>query len=89
MAPNRTDFGKFVDVHDLYFGSYPALVDTSSDQGNYDNEGDQFFGYLGSSAYPNGDPNWNSVDFTSNSVGNNLTRNVWHYFAQYVPYWLG
>ena len=88
LAPDRTDFGKFVDVHDIYFGTYSALVDTSSDQGNYNNEGDQFFGYLGSSAYPNGDPNWNGVDFTSNNVGNNLTRNVWHYFAQYVPYWL-
>lgn len=88
LAPDRTDFGKFVDVHDIYFGTYSALVDTSSDQGNYTNEGDQFFGYFGSSAYPNGDPNWNSVDFTSNGVANNITRNVWRYFAQYVPYWL-
>ena len=89
LAPDRTDFGKFVDVHDIYFGTYSALVDTSSDQGNYTNEGDQFFGYFGSAAYPNGDPNWNSTDFTLNGVANNITRNTWIYFASYVPYWLG
>ena len=89
LAPDRGDFGKFTDVHDIYFGTYSALVDVNdADDGNYLNEGDQFFGYLGSSAYPNGDPYWNSVDFTSGSAGNNITRNVWHYFGQYVPYWL-
>ena len=77
-------------MHDIYFGTYSALVDVNdADNGNYLNEGDQFFGYLGNSAYPNGDPHWNSVDFTANSAGNNITRNVWHYFGQYVPYWLG
>ncbi len=25
----------------------------------------------------------------SNGANNNITRNVWQYFAQYVPYWLG
>ena len=60
-----------------------------ADDGYYLNEGDQFFGYLGSSAYPNGDPNWNSIDFTNNGIKSNITRNTWHYFAQYVPYWLG
>jgi hypothetical protein len=90
LAPDRDDFGKFDDVHDIYFGTYSALVDINdADDGFYLNEGDQFFGYLGSSAYPNGDPNWNSVDFTVNGTGNNITRNVWHYFGQYVPYWLG
>ena len=89
VAPDRTDFGKFGDVHDIYFGTYSALVDTSADSGNYTNEGDQFFGYLSNSAYPNGDPNWDSVDFTFNGVNNNITRNVWKYFAAYVPYWLG
>ncbi len=88
LAPDRTDFGKFVDVHDIYFGTYSALVDTSADQGNYTNEGDQFFGYFGSAAYPNGDPNWNSTDFISGGVNNNITRNTWQYFAAYVPYWL-
>ena len=89
LAPDRDDFGKFGDVHDIYFGTYSALVDINdNDNGYYLNEGDQFFGYLGAGTYPNGDPNWNSTDFTCNGVQENITRNVWHYFAQYVPYWL-
>lgn len=88
-APDRGDFGKWPDVHDIYFGTYSALVDKNpDDNGNYNNESDQLFGYFGSSAYPNGDPNWNSTDFSFNSANNNITRNVWKYFAQYVPYWL-
>ena len=91
LAPDRDDFGKFVDVHDIYFGAYSSLVDINdADDGFYTNEGDQFFGYLGNSAYPNGDPNWTSTDFIApGGAGNNITRNVWQYFAQYVPYWLG
>ncbi len=90
VAPDRGDFGKFGDTYDIYFGTYSALVDVNpADNGNYSNEGDQFFGYFGSSPYPNGDPYWNSVDFTLGGVGNNLTRNVWRYFANYIPYWLG
>ena len=87
LAPDRFDFGKWPDVHDIYFGTYSALVDTSNDSGNYNNESDQFFGYFGNAGYPNGDPNWNSADF-NNGANNNITRNVWKYFAQYVPYWL-
>ncbi len=87
LAPDRYDFGKWTDVHDIYFGTYSSLVDDSNDSGNYTNENDQFFGYFGNSPYPNGDPNWNSADF-NNGANNNITRNVWEYFAQYVPYWL-
>ena len=87
LAPDRFDFGKWPDVHDIYFGTYSALVDTSNNSGNYNSESDQFLGYFGNSAYPNGDPNWNSTDF-NNGANNNITRNVWKYFAQYVPYWL-
>ena len=89
VAPDRTDFGKFGDVHDIYFGTYSALVDTASDSGNYLNEGDQFFGYLGNNPFPNGEPEWNSVDFSLSGVNNNITRNTWRYFASYIPYWLG
>lgn len=90
VAPDRGDFGKFGDVYDIYFGTYSALVDVNpNDNGNYLNEGDQFFGYFGNATYPGGDPYWNSVDFTLNGAGNNITRNVWRYFASYVPYWLG
>ncbi|MBV9008356.1 MAG: hypothetical protein JO354_04205 [Verrucomicrobia bacterium] len=88
LAPDRYDFGKWPDVHDIYFGTYSALVDDSQDSGNYTNENDQFFGYFGNAAYPNGDPNWDSADFTFNGANYNITRDVWKYFAQYVPYWL-
>jgi hypothetical protein len=88
LAPDRYDFGKWPDVHDIYFGTYSALVDNSNDSGNYNSENDQFFGYFGSAAYPNGDPNWTSQDFNLNGGNYNITRDVWKYFAQYVPYWL-
>ncbi len=31
VAPDRSDFGKWTDVRDFYFGSYDALVKTASD----------------------------------------------------------
>ena len=90
LATDRGDFSKFSDVYDIYYGAYSALVDLNpADNNNYLSTVDQFYGYFGASAYPNGDPNWNGVDFTVSGVGNNLTRNTWRYFAQYVPYWLG
>ena len=43
VAPDRGDFGKFTDVHDVFFGRYSALVcQNPSDNGNYLNEGDTF-----------------------------------------------
>ncbi len=42
-APDRGDFGKWPDVHDIFFGRYSALVcQNPSDNGNYLNEGDTF-----------------------------------------------
>ena len=79
-APDRNDFGKFADTFDIYFGQYSALVCLNNqDNGNYLNEND-IFQY--------GDPAWNSVDFAVSGVNNNITRNVWRYFASYIPYWL-
>lgn len=79
-APDRNDFGKFGDVFDIYFGDYSALVCLNDqDDNNYLNEND-VFNYA--------DPSWTSVDFTDNGISNNITRNVWQYFASYVPYWL-
>jgi hypothetical protein len=79
-APDRNDFGKFGDTFDVYFGQYSALVCLNNqDNGNYLNE-DDIFQY--------GNSLWNSVDFSINGVNNNITRNVWRYFASYVPYWL-
>jgi glycosidase len=79
-APDRNDFGKFSDTFDAFFGNYAALVcHNNGDNGNYLNEGD-WFDYSNS--------NWTSTDFVSNSINNNITRNLWRYFAAYVPFWL-
>ncbi len=80
VAPDRGDFGKFNDVKDIYFGRYAALVcQNPQDNGNHLNEGD-WFDYT--------DPNWTGVDFVQGTVTNNITRNVWKYFADYILYWL-
>ncbi len=80
VAPDRGDFGKFTDVDDIYFGRYSALVDKNPDNnGDYLNEADQF-------AY--GDSDWTSADFTLNGQPQNITRNVWKYFADYILFWL-
>jgi hypothetical protein len=43
LAPDRGDFGKWPDVHDVFFGNYAALVcENPQDNGNYLNEGDWF-----------------------------------------------
>jgi len=43
VAPDRGDFGKFEDTHDVFFGRYSALVcQNPSDNGNYLNESDNF-----------------------------------------------
>ena len=43
VAPDRGDFGKFGDTHDVFFGRYAALVcQNPSDNGNYLNESDTF-----------------------------------------------
>lgn len=79
-APDRNDFGKFGDTFDIYFGEYSALVCLNDqDDGNYLNEND-IFQYS--------DPAWTSTDFVNGGVSNNITRNVWRYFASYIPYWL-
>ncbi|MFL6516314.1 MAG: hypothetical protein ACJ8M1_14940 [Chthoniobacterales bacterium] len=91
-APDRFDFGKFGDTFDIFFGHYAALVciNDPPPQGNdshrfdFKNQGD-WFDY--------GDGNWIGTDFSvagpnNTVVNNNITRNVWRYFAQYIPYWL-
>lgn len=42
-APDRGDFGKWLDVRDIFFGRYAALVALNpQDNGNFNNEGDWF-----------------------------------------------
>ncbi len=80
VAPDRGDFGKFGDTYDVFHGSYSALVNHNpDDNGAYTNEDDQFF---------YGDPDWTSIDLTINSQGQNITKNVWKYFADYLIYWI-
>jgi len=92
LAADRFDFGKFIDVHDVYFGNYASLVDldeTSSYDSNGDsyeskylNEGDWFDYSTGSNdaldAYTN----------SGNGHFDTVTQNVWKYFAWYIPFWL-
>ena len=77
-APDRYDFGKWNDVHDIYFGRYAALVANSAQTGNFSNEGDWF-------DYTIGDENTSG---SGNGHFDAVTRNVWRYFADYVLYWL-
>ena len=74
IAPDRADFGKFGDVHDVFFGVYSALVcQNPADNGNYLNEADQF-------DYTKG----------TGSTGNfdNITQNVWRYFSDQILFLL-
>jgi glycosidase len=88
LAADRFDFGKFVDVHDVYFGNYAALVDleTSQDEENYLSEGDWFDYSIGSGGVSN-----DALDASTNSGNGHfdtVAQNVWKYFAWYIPYWL-
>ena len=88
LAADRFDFGKFVDVHDIYFGNYAALVDVddSQEEENYKNEGDWFDYSIGSGGVSN-----DYLDASTNSGNGHfdtVTQNVWKYFAWYIPYWL-
>jgi len=81
LAADRFDFGKFVDVHDIYFGRYAALVnlDNAQNQSNYLSEGDWFDSSIGNEG----------SDGSGNGHFDAVTQNVWKYFGQYIPYWLG
>ncbi len=75
LAPDRGDFGKWVDVHDVYFGYYAALVcDNPSDNGNYLNEGDWF--------------DFTTTNASGHANFDSITRHVWQYFADYATFWL-
>jgi hypothetical protein len=79
LAPDRGDFGKFIDTYDVYWGRYAALVDVNpAGNNNKNNEGDWFdysIGNEGSSGDANG-----HFDV--------IAQNVWRYFADYSLYWL-
>lgn len=80
LASDRFDFGKFVDVHDIFFGRYAALVylDNATNQNDYKNEGDWFDYSVGNEG----------SDGPGNGHFDGITQNMWKYFAYYIPYWL-
>lgn len=78
VAPDRYDFGKWNDVHDIYFGRYAAQVPNAAQTGNYSSEGDWFDYTVGSEGSAG----------TDNGHFDTLTQNVWRYFADYALYWL-
>jgi glycosidase len=73
-APDRGDFGKWLDVKDVFFGVYAALVKLNpANNGDYLNAGD-WFNYSGDTGP---DPGY----------FNSITQKVWEYFGAYMPYW--
>ena len=77
---DRYDFGKFVDVHDVYFGRYAALVYLNS--GNNDTiTRARGIGLITASGA--------RVRMAlETGISIQLPRSVWQYFAWYIPYWL-
>ena len=78
QAPDRFDFGKWSDVADVYFGRYAALVPNSSSTGNYTDENEWFDYTIGSEGSTG----------SGNGHFDQVTQNVWRYFADCVLYWL-
>lgn len=79
IAPDRGDFGKFIDTYDVYWGRYAALVDVNpGGNGNKDSEAD-WFDYSVGNEGSSGD---------GNGHFDTVTQNVWRYFADYCLHWL-
>jgi hypothetical protein len=79
-APDRTDFGKWNDTYDVYFGRYAALVaeDIPSDRNNYTNEGDWFDYSIGSENFGG----------SGNAHFDGITQGVWRFFGDHLDFWL-
>ena len=77
-APDRSDFGKWPDVYDIFFGRYAALVPNDGQRQNYTNEGDWF-------DYSIGDENTGG---DGNGHFDAITQNVWRYFGDALQFWL-
>ncbi len=88
LAADRFDFAKFIDVHDVYFGNYAALVDLndSQEEDNYLSEADWFDYSIGANGVSN-----DALDASTNSGNGHfdtIAQNSWRFFAWYIPYWL-
>ena len=77
-APDRYDFGKWPDVHDIYFGRYAALVANLAQKPEYLDEGDWFDSSVGPEAGSG----------TGNGHFDAVTQQAWRYFAEYIQFWL-
>ncbi len=79
VAPDRGDFGKFLDTFDVYYGRYAALVaQNPADNAARLNEGDWFDYSIGSeSAFGDGNGHFDGI-----------TQKTWRYFADYCLFWL-
>ncbi|MDA8967212.1 hypothetical protein N9158_01510 [bacterium] len=77
-GPDRTDFGKWLDVVDIFYGRYAALVGAQdgSETLNRNNEGDWF------------DTTSYAFNGTDGGSFDAFARATWRSFAQYVPYWM-
>jgi hypothetical protein len=75
-APDRYDFGKWLDVKDIYFGRYASLWRDSGSTNKQKDEGDWF--------------DYSSYAFNGTDGGSfdGVTQGVWDYFAEYAIYWL-
>lgn len=80
LAPDRNDFGKFIDTYDIYWGRYASLVatNTAGDNDNHLDEGDWFDFSIGS----------DSSSGDNNGHFDAIAQNVWRYFADYCLHWL-
>ncbi len=77
-APDRFDFGKWLDVVDIYFGRYAALVSNGVRRDDYRNEGD-WIDYSVGAEDRAGD---------GNGHFDRITQDVWRYFGDYLQSWL-
>jgi glycosidase len=88
VAPDRTDFGKWPDVADIYFGRYDALVANSSQQNYRTNEGDWFdYSINKTNGVESGADDPNAYG-DGHGHFDKITQNVWRYFSDSVLYWL-
>ncbi len=78
VAPDRYDFGKWTDVAHIYSGRYAALVPNASQSGDYLSEADWFDYSIGNEEGTG----------TGNGHFDQITQNVWRYYAGILLYWL-
>ncbi len=77
-APDRFDFGKWLDAFDIFFGRYAALVPREDQMQNFRDEEDWF-------DYSVGDENGSGP---GNGHFDRITQSVWRYMGDVLEFWL-